>query len=261
MTTLEAILLGLVQGLSEFLPVSSSGHLVLGRALLGIQSEDLVFEVIVHFGTLLAVFTVLGGRIRELAFGCIRREASSWRMLLLLLVGTVPAGAAGFFFEDYVAFAFGSPAAAAGCLVATGIVLWSTRFVTGSREEIGFGDALMIGFAQALAILPGISRSGLTICAGLWRGVDGREAASFSFLLSIPVILGATALKTGDLFAHPPNWNVGGPLVVGLAVAFASGVVAIRWLFAVLRGGRLDRFSYYCWAIGFAALAIFRLHS
>lgn len=261
MTTLEAVLLGLVQGLSEFLPVSSSGHLVLGRALLGIQSGDLVFEVIVHFGTLLAVFTVLGGRIRALVSGCIRRDAASLRMLLLLLVGTVPAGAAGFFFEDYVARAFGSPAAAAGCLVATGIVLWSTRFVTARRDEVGFGDALLIGLAQALAILPGISRSGLTISAGMWRGVEGREAATFSFLLSIPVILGATALKAGSLVADPPDWNVVGPLVVGLAAAIASGVVAIRWLFAVLRGGRLDRFSYYCWAIGFVALAIFRLHS
>ncbi len=261
MTTLEAILLGVVQGLSEFLPVSSSGHLVLGRALLGVQSGDLVFEVIVHFGTLLAVFAVLGGRIRGLASGCIRREAASLRMLQLLLVGTVPAGVAGFFFEDYVALAFGSPAAAAGCLVATGIVLWSTRFVTGRRSEIGFADALLIGLAQALAILPGISRSGLTISAGIWRGVDGREAATFSFLLSIPVILGATALKAGDLIAHPPDWNVVGPLVAGLAAAFASGVFAIRWLFAVLRGSRLDRFSYYCWAIGFVALAVFRLHS
>ena len=261
MTILEAILLGLVQGLSEFLPVSSSGHLVLAQALFGIQPGDLVFEVIVHFGTLLAVFTVLGGRIRALASGCIRREAASLRMLMLLLVGTVPAGAAGFFFEDYVAFAFGSPVTASGCLVATGIVLWSTRFVTGRREEIGCVDALLIGLAQAFAILPGISRSGLTISAGLWRGVEGREAASFSFLLSIPVILGATALKTGDLIAHPPDWNIVGYLVAGLVAAFVSGVVAIRWLFAMLRGGRLDRFSYYCWAIGSAALAIFWLHS
>ncbi|MDE2888902.1 MAG: undecaprenyl-diphosphate phosphatase [Gemmatimonadota bacterium] len=256
MTFHEALLLGIVQGLSEFLPVSSSGHLVLGQALLGVQPGDLVFEVIVHFGTLLAVLTVLGDRIRGLASGCVRRDPASLRMALLLLVGTVPAGAIGLFFEDYLTLAFQNPAAAAGCLVATGAVLWSTRYVTRSREEIGVGDALLIGFAQAFAILPGISRSGLTICAGLWRGIDGREAASFSFLLSIPVILGATVVKAGSLIADPPDWNVAGPLLIGLGVAFLSGVVAIRWLFALLRGGRLDRFSYYCWAIGFASLTV-----
>ncbi len=259
MTFHEALLLGIVQGLSEFLPVSSSGHLVLGQALLGMQSGDLVFEVIVHFGTLLAVLTVLGDRIRALAAGCVRRDPASWRLVLLLSVGTIPAGAVGFFFEDYLALAFQSPAAAAGCLGATGAVLWSTRYVTRSREEIGVGDALIIGFAQAFAILPGISRSGLTICAGLWRGIDGREAASFSFLLSIPVILGATVLKADGLIADPPEWNVAGPLLIGLIAAFISGVIAIRWLFALLQGGRLDRFSYYCWAIGFTALTVFCL--
>ena len=257
----EALLLGIVQGMSEFLPVSSSGHLVLGQALLGVPPGDLVFEVVVHFGTLLAVLTVLGGRIRELAAGCIRREGASLRMALLLLVGTVPAGVVGLLFEDYLTLAFSSPVAAAGCLVATGTVLWSTRFVSGRREEIGVADALLIGLAQALAILPGISRSGLTISVGLWRGVEGREAASFSFLLSIPVILGATALKAGALIAHPPAWDVVGPLVVGLSAAFVSGVVAIRWLFALLRGGRLDRFSYYCWAVALLALTLLWLRT
>ena len=255
MTFVEAALLGLVQGLSEFLPVSSSGHLVLGQALLGVQSGDLVFEVIVHFGTLLAVLAVLRVRIWRLVTGCLRREAASLRMLLLLCMGTVPAGAVGILFEDCLELVFHSPTAAAGCLVATGVVLWSTRFVSGRKPEIGVGDALLIGLAQAVAILPGISRSGLTISAGLWRGIDGREAASFSFLLSIPVILGATALKAGDLIVDPPDWNVVGSLVVGLVAALLSGVVAIRWLFKLLRGGRLDRFSYYCWALGLVALS------
>ena len=257
----EALLLGIVQGLSEFLPVSSSGHLVLGQALLGVLPGDLVFEVIVHCGTLLAVLTVLGGRIRGLASGCVRRDPASRRMVLLLLVGTIPAGAIGLLFEDYLGLAFRSPAAAAGCLVATGAVLWSSRYVSRRRKEIGVGDALLIGFAQAFAILPGISRSGLTICAGLWRGMDGREAASFSFLLSIPVILGATVLKAGGLIAEPPDRDVIGALLIGLVAAFVSGVVAIRWLFGLLQGGRLDRFSYYCWAIGFTALTIFWLGS
>ncbi len=254
MTFLQAALLGLVQGLSEFLPVSSSGHLVLGQALMGVQPGDLVFEVTVHFGTLLAVLTVLRERIWRLVTGCIRRDPASLRMLLLLLLGTVPAGVVGIWFEDFLELVFHSPTVAAGCLVATGVVLWSTRFVSGRRREIGVGDALLIGLAQAVAILPGISRSGLTISAGLWRGVEGREAASFSFMLSIPVILGATALKAGDLITDPPPWNLVVPLFVGLIAAFASGVVAIRWLLALLRGRRLHRFSYYCWALGLVAL-------
>ncbi len=259
MTPLQAAFLGLVQGLTEFLPVSSSGHLVLGQALLEIQRGGVTCEVIVHFGTLLAVVTALRERVWRLFAGVLRREAEAWRMVLLLGVGTVPAGVVGLFFQDFLEAAFADPAGVSVWLLVTGGVLWSTRFASGDRDRVGIWDAIWMGAAQALAVLPGISRSGMTIGAGLWRGMDGREAATFSFLLSIPIILGATVLKVGELAADPPAWEAAVPLLVGALVAYGSGVVAIRWLLALLRGGRLDRFAYYCWPVGLLGLVFFRV--
>ena len=257
MTPFQAAILGLVQGLTEFLPVSSSGHLVLGETLLGIRTGDITFEVIVHFGTLLAVVTALRDRIRDLVVGCARRDPAAWRTALALCVGTVPAGVVGLLFEDALEAAFSDPLAVSGCLIVTGLILWSTRFRRGHRTDVGFLDALCIGAAQAVAVLPGISRSGATISAGVWRGVDGREAAAFSFLLSVPVILGATVLKVGEMAAHPPAWEALMPLLIGALAAYASGVVAIRWLLSLLRRGRLDRFAYYCWTIGVLGVIFF----
>ena len=257
MTSLEAILLGLVQGLTEFLPVSSSGHLALAQAIGGIQPGDVTFEVIVHFGTLLAVVTALRGRIANLAVGCLRRDRASWRTVSLLLVGSVPAGVVGIAFKDALTAAFANPIAVCGCLIATGCILWSTRFATGQRLEMTFLDALLIGLAQALAVLPGISRSGSTIGMGLWRGIDGREAATFSFLMSIPIILGATALAVGDLLAQAPAMHALWPLLIGALAAYISGVFAIRWLLELLSGGRFAHFAYYCWLIGLLGMAYF----
>jgi undecaprenyl-diphosphatase len=257
LTAIQAVVLGIIQGLAEFLPISSSGHLVLGEAALGLQGSDITFEVIVHFGTLLAVLTALRQRVFALASGAIRRDPDAWRMIGLLALGSIPAAVVGLLFEDYFEAAFSSPAATSGWLLVTGAVLWSTRHRTGSRTEIGVSDALLIGLAQAFAVLPGISRSGTTISTGLWRGLDGREAATFSFLLSIPVILGATVLKVGTFLSRSPGWDAILPLLVGMVVAYVAGVFAIRWLMAVLRTGRMDRFAYYCWAIGLVGLSLF----
>ncbi len=257
MAAFEAMLLGLVQGLTEFLPVSSSGHLALAQAMWGIQTDDVTFEVIAHFGTLLAVVTALRGRIADLIAGCLRRDRASWHTVCLLTVGSVPAGAVGILFKDVLTAAFASPVAVCGCLVATGCILWSTRFARTDRVEIAFLDAILIGFAQALSVLPGISRSGSTIGMGLWRGLDGREAATFSFLMSIPIILGATILEVGGLLVHPPEMNALWPLLIGAVVAYASGVFAIRWLLGLIRGGRFAHFAYYCWLIGLVGMAYF----
>lgn len=257
MTPFEAMLLGLLQGLTEFLPVSSSGHLALGQAAWGIQTGNVTFEVIVHFGTLLAVVTALRERITHLIAGCLRRDSASWHTISLLVVGSIPAGVAGILFKDMLKAAFASPVAVCGFLIATGCILWSTRFARANRIKITVLDAILIGCAQALAVLPGISRSGSTIGMGLWRGLDGREAATFSFLLSIPIILGATALEVGDLLAHPLQMNALWPLLIGAIVAYASGVFAIRWLLSSLSGGHFAQFAYYCWLIGLIGIAYF----
>lgn len=257
MTLIEAALLGLLQGLTEFLPVSSSGHLALGQAILGIQTGDVSFEIMVHFGTLLAVVTVLRTRIAELVAGCLRRETEAWRMVLLLGIGTVPAGVIGLTMKRMIEGVFADPAAVAGLLLVTGVILWSTRFTTKQRTRITWVDAITIGIAQAFAILPGISRSGSTIAMGMWRNVDSREAATFSFLLSIPVILGATVLQMRDLIAQPPGTDALWVLVIGALIAYASGVFAIRWLLALLGGGKLGHFAYYCWTVGLIGLVYF----
>lgn len=254
MSLWEAAVLGLIQGLTEFLPVSSSGHLALGQALLGIETGDLTFEVIVHAGTLLAVLVALRGRIADLVAGCVRREPRAWKTVGWVALGTMPAGVVGLLFEDAVESTFASVGAVGGFLLLTGAVLWSTRRRSGTREAAGGRDAVGIGIAQALAILPGISRSGITIAAGVHLGLKATEAAVFSFLLSIPVILGATVLKVGDLLASPPAGEALGSLLVGFAVAFLSGLAAIRWLLALLARGRLDRFAWYCWAVGLLAV-------
>ena len=257
MTPYEALLLGLLQGLTEFLPVSSSGHLALGQAAWGIQTGNITFEVIVHFGTLLAVVTALRARIINLAVGCLRRDSASWNTIYLLVIGSIPAGVVGILFKDMFKEAFASPVAVCGFLIATGCILWSTRFARGDRIKMTFLDAILIGIAQALAVLPGISRSGSTIGLGLWRGLDGREAATFSFLLSIPIILGATALEVGNLLADPPQINALWPLLIGAIVAYISGVFAIRWLLNSLSGGHFAKFAYYCWLIGLIGIAYF----
>jgi undecaprenyl-diphosphatase len=257
LTAIEAALLGLIQGLTEFLPVSSSGHLALGQVLLGIDTGDVTFEIIVHFGTVLAILTALRERVMLLILGCLRRDRDAWHMVLLLGIGTIPAGLVGVLFKKTLETAFNSPLVVSGFLIATGVILWSTRFAKGNRTRLTVWDAILIGSAQALAVLPGISRSGSTIGMGLWRGVDGREAATFSFLLSIPIIVGATVLEVRHLVAYPLSADALLTLVIGAFVAYGSGVFAIRWLLGLMGGGKLGRFAYYCWLVGLIGVGYF----
>lgn len=250
MTHFEAALLGLIQGLTEFLPVSSSGHLALGQALLGINTGDVTFEVIVHFGTLLAVLTTLRRRIWQILVGVVQRDRSSLITAGLVILGSVPAVVVGLTFEDRFTEAFASPRIVSIMLIVTGIVLFTTRGMSGERMVDSVWMGLAIGVAQAAAIIPGISRSGMTIATGLWCKAEAGEAAMFSFLLAIPVIAGATALKVGGLMAgdvSTESWSV---LLVGAVAAYASGVFSIRWLLSILGRGELSKFAYYCWAVG-----------
>ena len=250
MSIWEAILLGVVQGLTEFLPVSSSGHLALGQALLGIDTGDVTFEVIVHFGTLLAVITVLRRRIWSLIQGILSSDPASFKTVGLLVIGSIPAAFAGIFLEDRISSIFASPLTVSIMLIVTGGVLFSTRNRLGETSVDKTGTAFAVGVAQALAILPGISRSGMTIATGMWFRVEAGEAAAFSFLMAIPIIAGATALKVGHLVSAGPGGESVAALVAGAIAAYASGVLSIRWLLSILGRGELSRFAYYCWAVG-----------
>lgn len=257
----EALLLGLVQGATEFLPVSSSGHLVLTEALLGVREGGLLVEVTLHAGTLLAVVVYFRRRLGWLLVRGLGRGPegpTARRYLLWLLLGTLPAAAVGLLLEDSIAAVFESTQAALWGLMATGVILFTSRWAR-SRQTRPDGPAgLAMGLAQAVSILPGVSRSGSTIAAGLWAGTDRREAAEFSFLLSIPAIGGAAFLHLLDLLeggaaAAAP---LAGGLVVGFAVSFLSGLAAIALLLEILRRRGLAPFAWYCWGVGIIGLLV-----
>lgn len=256
MNIYDAVALGLVQGLTEFLPVSSSGHLVITETLLGLSIPGILVEVTLHVGTLLSVIIVYRARIWSLIEGALHGQADAWRYIGLLVLATIPAGLVGVLFQSSVESAFDDPAIAGAMLLVTGVILWSTRRTRRPRTRPLPGPllALGIGVAQAFAILPGISRSGSTIAAALWGGVDGEKAAEFSFLMSVPAIAGAAVLELKDVDVGVQG--VGGvPLLVGFLVALVAGIFAIRFLVWLLRGQRFHVFAYYVWVVGAAFLA------
>lgn len=255
MTPLQAAILGVVQGLTEFLPVSSSAHLVMADALLGIREPGVLFETLVHVATLGAVLWVYRARVDELARGVLRWEADSVRYVGLLAVASVPAGLAGVLGRDFFVSTFDRPPAAAALLLVTGGLVWSLRrtAVDAREPRPGPGQALLVGVAQAFAILPGISRSGSTVAAGVWRGVEPVRMAEFSFLLSVPAIGGAALLELDGLGAAAAAG--GAPaLAVGFLAALVAGVAAIRLFVRTLEARSFHHFAWYCWAAGGAYL-------
>ncbi len=253
MSVLEAAILGLVQGLSEFLPISSSGHLVMAQWLLGVPAPGIVVEVVLHVATLLSVAVVYRGRLAHIATGAARADPEAWRYLGLLALASVPAAIVGLGFQDAVEAAFDDPRVTGAMLLATGAVLWSTRGLDAGGRAMDAARAILMGVAQAVAILPGVSRSGTTIATGLWGRVDAERAAEFSFLMSMPAIAGAALLKVGDI-----GRSLGGadaaPLAAGFVVALLSGVAAIKSLVWLVRRRAFHTFAYYVWPVGLAFL-------
>ena len=277
------MILGFLQGVTEFLPVSSSGHLVVYQRLFGVSGPGgpggpdetrLLFDVMVHLGTLVAVLIVFRSDIVLLVSNACRAvtgkagadqaDRGSLRLLLLLAVGTVPAAAFGLGWKDELEYLFSAPVYVGFAFLVTGSVLWLSRFSghPGRLERSGrpakdiggttWIDALLIGLAQALALIPGISRSGATISIALLLGLDRRLAARYSFLLAVPAILGAVAVQIGDTGGIPADqWTA---VAAGTVVAAVSGYVALRLLLRIVVAGNLSRFSYYCWGIGLLTL-------
>lgn len=247
----QGLVLGVVQGLTEFLPISSSGHLVVTEAAIGLSSPGVLVEVVLHVATLLAVVLVYRGVLWRMFRGALVGDRSTWRYIALLALATVPAGVAGVWLQDFFEQAFESLLLVGVNFVITGAILWSTRgpLASADRSTPGPAGAVGIGFAQALAILPGISRSGTTVSAAVWLGIDPVRAAEFSFLLVIPVVLGAAALQVPDLSGDLATVGMG-PLALGFAAALVSGIVAIRWLIAMLRRRAFHQFALYCWGLG-----------
>ncbi len=251
----EGILLGIVQGLTEFLPVSSSGHLVVAQAAVGLAIPGVFVEVVLHVATLLAVVIVYAERISFLLRGCVAGRREAWVSVGLLLLGTIPAALAGLLLKETFERAFDSLALVGGNFLVTGLILWSTRPIAAraDRDTPSAGAALAIGIAQAFAILPGISRSGTTVSAALWLNVRPEQAAEFSFLLAVPAIAGAALLQLPELGSASPSGGWG-PLAVSFLAALVAGVVAIRFLVALLKRGAFHHFAPYCWVAGLATL-------
>ena len=257
MNSWEAALLGILQGATEFLPVSSSGHLVIGQAVLGLELPGVAFEVAVHVATLLSVVVVYRDRLLGLVVGAAKREGTAWRYLGLLGLATIPAAVVGVGFRSVLEGMFDSTWITGVAFLVTGTLLWSARSAQ-QREDRktapGAKEAGLIGLAQAFALVPGVSRSGATVVVALWLGLEAREAAAFSFLMSIPAIAGAAVLQAPEILAgSAPVGRM--PLVVGAGLAASVGVVAIRMFVAVLAKKSFHRFAYYMWGLGIAVLA------
>lgn len=264
MDSLQAVILGLVQGLTEFLPVSSSAHLVLVPWALGWGEPGLLFDTVLHWGTLVAVVVYfwddLWSLVRAWVDSIARRKVDTPQAWLawLILIGTIPAAVIGFLLSDFFESLFSAPLAVAAFLIGTGLILAAAETSYDRIRKVDtlrLGDALIVGLAQAAAIAPGLSRSGLTITAGIFRGLGREAAARFSFLLSVPIILGAGLSQIAHAVASPgaTAWF---PLVLGFASAAISGYLAIHFLLGFVRRRRLWPFAVYCWVVGLAALAV-----
>ncbi len=252
----DAAILGILQGLTEFLPVSSSGHLVLAQELLGVKQPGVTFELILHFGTLISVFIYFGKDILMLARALFDKTMVHERKIIgLLIIGTIPAGVIGLLFEDFFDAAFSSPIMTSVFLIVTGVILFATRFVRKAEGEVTIKRSIIIGLGQAMAILPGISRSGSTIAFGLFCGVKADEAARFSFLLAIPAVGGAILLKARDILNV--DTAMAGQYLTGMILSLIFGLIAVYLVMAAVKRGRFQYFAYYCFAAGLTGLYLF----
>ena len=265
MDLIKAVVLGILQGFTEFFPVSSSGHLVIAEHLMSFNRGGLAFEVFVHFGTLLAVVWIFRKEISQMIAAIpavfklsspeLDQEKKSYALLdLYIIIASIPAGLIGIAFEDKIALIFEDHAFAFGMLFITGLIVWSSRYAPEKSRTISAGSSFLIGCAQAIAILPGISRSGSTIVTALWLGIPREQAAKFSFLMSVPVIFGATILKVRDIFVNPLLQSDLGYLILASLAAMISGYFAIRWLLEIIRRKKMEWFGLYCMMVSLAGL-------
>ena len=269
MTFLQALLLGALQGVTEFLPVSSSGHLVLLQHFFGLHEPELLFDILVHVATLVAVFIFYRHDVWELVQACpglstvfpqsasnaSHRLAINRRLGMLLLIANVPTVLIGLVFATTLEQLFATPWTVGVALLVTGCLLWSLKYVAAPRNglhDLHVGHALLFGVVQGLAITPGISRSGSTIAVALWCGLDQESAARFSFLMAIPAILGAMLLK-GSALSTLSGDQIG-LMVGGMLTALLIGYVALCFLLRLLMRGNFWRFAIYCWLAGAMAI-------
>lgn len=249
MNVLQAVILGIVQGITEFLPVSSSGHLVLFQKIFRIQEPTMIFDVVLHIGTLIPVFIVFWDKI----FALVRKPLQKYSYLVI--VATIPAVMVALLFNNKIENLFESGKLLSLSFIATGIILLyadSSSNENKNDEKITYTDSLLIGFMQAVAIIPGISRSGSTISSSLACGLQKNTAAKFSFILSIPAILGAAVLQIKNIFGGTTTEFVHiWPMIFGFIAAMLSGYLSIKFMLKLISESKLKLFSYYVFVLAF----------
>ena len=263
----DSIILGLIQGLTEFFPVSSSGHLVFAKALLGVGDIPLFYDIFFHFATVLAILTYFKRDIFALVHGLVKyiaivigggkndadeSVAKNARLAFYLIIGSIPAALAGLTFEDYIKSFFTSPGLVAVFLTITGIILLSTIWLKSNEKPVSRISALSIGLMQAFALFPGISRSGITIVTGLWLGIKPLDAVKFSFFLAVPIILGANILEFSSVPLYTINEEILTLLAGGIA-SYLSGLFAISIVLKLVGKARFHLFGVYCVLAGIIA--------
>lgn len=258
MTLIVLFVLGIVQGLAEFLPISSSGHLALLEHLFHLsQSQRLSYTAFFHLGTFLALLFYFRKKIYYLitdTFNYTSREKQkvSLKTILLIIVGTIPIGIVGHLLKNQIDTSFQNPLYSAIFLLITGVVLFLTKFSKEIKTDINYSDAVLIGLAQAIAVFPGISRSGATISIALFLGLPSEKSFEFSFLLSIPAVLGANILLLKDISFNLSTLTI----VFSLIIPFIVGIISLSLLQKIVIAKRLYYFSYYCWLVGIIALLL-----
>lgn len=263
MNEIQALILGLVQGLTEYLPVSSSGHLTIGQALFNVTTDEkaqLAFDIVVHVATVMSTLVILWKEVAWLFKGFFKfKDNDETRYIINILVSMIPVGIVGVFFKDYVEDIFGSGLLIVGCMLLVTALLLTFSYYAKPRqkENISIKDAFIIGIAQACAVMPGLSRSGSTIATGLLLGNKKELLAKFSFLMVIPPILGEALL---DGVKVMKGENVFGSisttaLAIGFVAAFLSGCFACKWMIDIVKRGKLIYFAIYCAIIGIVAIA------
>ena len=260
MSELDALLLGIIQGLTEFLPVSSSGHLELGKAILGdtsLPSESLLFTVVVHFATALSTIVVYRKDILDILKGLFQfKWNDDLKFSLKIILSMIPAAVVGVLFDEEIEALFNGNILFVGfMLIVTALLLWLADKAKDTNKNVSFPNALTIGISQAIAILPGISRSGATISTAVLLGIDKTKAARFSFLMVVPLILGKIAkdIMSGDITTTSSNNLV---LIIGFISAFVAGVVACTWMIKLVKKSKLSYFAIYCLVVGLIAIGV-----
>jgi undecaprenyl-diphosphatase len=254
----EALILGIIQGLTEFLPVSSSGHLELGKVILGNESlpeESLLFTVVVHAATALSTIVVFRNDILEILKGLFQfKWNEETQFSVKIILSMMPAAIIGVLFNEQIEALFSRQILLVGAmLILTGLLLFLADRAKKTDKKVGFANALIIGVSQAVAILPGISRSGATISTSVLLGIDREKAARFSFLMVVPLILGKMAkdLLDGNISSETTDLM---PLAVGFTAAFVAGLLACTWMISLVKKSQLRYFSYYCFVVGFGSI-------